>query len=288
MPLPQTTTVQYGDIVLLVGKDRRSFIRTIRPGERFECHLGYIDYDDIIDTPYGDQVKTNVGRQLFVMAPNLDDIVRHLERRGQIIYPKDLGYIALKLGIRPGVRVLEAGTGSGALALTLAMLVGDAGHVYSYERRKGTQESALRNIRRLGLLDRVTFHQRDIARGFDETDVHALFLDVREPWQYLDQARASLRSGGMFGAIVPTINQVQELAGDLYDGPWYYLEIEELLLRTYKTIPARIRPDDQMVGHTGYLVFARAAIREDRSADADEEDGAEDGSGDDSAEESAD
>jgi tRNA (adenine57-N1/adenine58-N1)-methyltransferase len=90
-------------------------------------------------------------------------------------------------------------------------------------------------------------------------------LDVREPWEYLSQARDALMGGGFFGAIVPTINQVAELTQRLYDGPWYFLEIEELLLRSYKTIPARIRPDDQMVGHTGFLVFARAVDREDRS-----------------------
>ncbi len=265
MPLPTTRTVAYGDIVLLTGKDRRTFIRTVGEGKRFECHLGYINYDDIVGVPYGEQVATQMGHKLFILPPNTDDIVSHLQREGQIIFPKDLGYITLKLGIRPGVRVLEAGTGSGALTLTLALLVGESGHVYTYERRQKMQERAMANVRRLGLLDRVTFHQRDIERGFDERDVDALFLDVREPWDFLPQAREALVGGGFFGAIVPTINQVIMLAEALYDGPWYLLEIEELIRRTYKTIPARIRPDDQMIGHTGFLVFARAVAREDRS-----------------------
>ncbi|NDJ75503.1 MAG: tRNA (adenine-N1)-methyltransferase [Chloroflexi bacterium] len=262
MPLPTGTTVQYGDIVLLVGKDRRSFIRTVSEGRRFECHLGFFEYDNLVGMAFGQQIKTNIGRQLFVLTPNIDDIVTHLEREGQIIFPKDLGYIALKLGVRSGSRVLEAGTGSGALTTTLALLVGETGHVYTYEMRQKMQERALNNVRRLGLLDRVTFHLRDIERGFEETDVDALFLDLREPWAYLEQARAAIRGGGMFGAIVPTMNQVLELIENLYDGPWFFLSIEELLLRTYKTIPARIRPDDQMVGHTGYLVFARAVERD--------------------------
>ncbi|MBN1681096.1 MAG: tRNA (adenine-N1)-methyltransferase [Anaerolineae bacterium] len=264
MPLPSDLVVAYGDIVLLVGKDRRSFLRSVREGKRFECHLGYIDFDDLVGARFGQQVQTHMGHNIFVFAPSVDEIVRHLQREGQIIFPKDLGYILLKLGIQPGITVIEAGTGSGALTLTLALMVGDEGQVYSYERRANMQERAITNVRRLGLLHRVTFHQRDIERGFIEHDVHALFLDVREPWEYLDQARAALRSGGFFGAIIPTMNQVTELVSYLYQGPWYLLEVEELLLRSYKTIPARIRPDDQMVGHTGYLVFARAAEREER------------------------
>ncbi|MBN1202190.1 MAG: tRNA (adenine-N1)-methyltransferase [Anaerolineae bacterium] len=263
MPLPQGSVITENDIVLLIGKDRRTFIRTVSAGQRFECHLGFVEYDTLIGTRYGEQVSTNIGHKLFVLAPNMDDIILHLQREGQIIYPKDLGYIALKLGIRPGVQVIEAGTGSGALTVMLALLVGDEGHVYSYERRRKMQERAITNVRRMGLLDRVTFHQRDIARGFDERDVHALFLDVRTPWDYLPAAREALRGGGFLGAIVPTMNQVLQLIEPLYNGPWFLLEIEELMLRQYKTIPARVRPDDQMVGHTGFLIFARAVEREE-------------------------
>lgn len=263
MPLPDEPIVRERDIVLLIGKDRRKFIRTVVPGTRFECHLGYIDYDDLLGTPYGAQVPTQLGHKLFVLAPHTDDVVSHLKRDGQIIFPKDLGYITLKLGIRPGVRVLEAGSGSGALTLTLALLVGDTGHVYSYDRRPRMLERAKANIRRMDVVERVTFYERDIAEGFDERGLHALFLDVRDPWLYLPQARAALRGGGFFGAIVPTINQVITLTEALYSGPWFMLEIEELIRRTYKTIPARIRPDDQMIGHTGFLVFARAVDRED-------------------------
>lgn len=264
MPLSHATTIAYGDLVMLVGKDRRTFIRTVTQGQKFQCHLGEFYYDDLVELPYGIQVRTNAGHKMFVLPPHTDDVIRHLQRDGQIIFPKDLGYIALKLGIRPGVRVIEAGTGSGGLTTLLALLVGESGHVYSYERRDDMQKRAVANLKRLGLSDRVTFHLRDISEGFDETGVEALFLDVRDPWDYLPQARAALRGGGFFGAIVPTTNQIIALTERLYEGPWFMLEVEELILRPYKTIPARIRPDDQVIGHTGFLIFARAVDREIR------------------------
>jgi tRNA (adenine57-N1/adenine58-N1)-methyltransferase len=278
VPLPNESTINYGDLVMFVGKDRRTFLRTISAGTRFECHLGFIEHDALAGVPYGTQVQTNIGHKMFVIAPSIDDVISLLPREGQIIFPKDLGYIALKLGIRPGMHVIEAGTGSGALTVTLALLVGDEGHVYSYERRARMHERATANVRRLGLLDRVTFHLRDIGAGFEEREAQALFLDVREPWEYLPQAREALRGGGFFGAIVPTVNQVITLADHLYRGPWYMLEIEELIRRAYKTIPERIRPDDQMIGHTGFLIFARAV---ERTPDEPPAEDIENGDGDD-------
>ena len=148
----------------------------------------------------------------------------------------------------------------------LASLVGDTGHVYSYERKAGMIDVAKRNLKRADLMDRVTFTIRDISEGFEAGGVDALFLDVPTPWDYLAQARAALSDGAVFGALVPTINQLIQLVEALFVGPWFLIEVEELLLRKYKLTETRIRPDDEMVGHTGYLIFARAVRRETGNA----------------------
>lgn len=262
--LPRGLTIEPGDMVLFIGKDRRTFIRTITPGQHLQTHFGMIYFDDIIGLPYGEQVRTHLGHSVYVIPPSIDDIVKHLKRETQIMYPKDLGYIVMKMSIMPGVKVIEAGTGSGALTMLLAMLVGEEGHVFSYEHKAKMQDLARKNVAKIGLEHRVSFIERDIRDGFDQTDVHALFLDVPTPWEYLEQARAALRGGGFFGALVPTVNQLQTLLETLYQGRWYLLQAEEIMLRSWKTIPARIRPEDQMVGHTGFLTFARAVGREVR------------------------
>ncbi len=255
---PERTTVAYGDMVLFVSKDRKEFLRMLTPGGRLQTHYGFIEFDSVIGLPFGSRLKTHLNQDIWMLTPNIDDLIRYLRRETQIIFPKDLGYILLKLGIRPGVQVIEAGTGSGGLTTVLAIMVGPTGHVYSYERRARMQNLARQNLERLGLLDRVTLIERDIAEGFDQREVHALFLDVHDPWTYLSQAHAALRGGGMLGCIVPTLNQVVELNQALHSRLWFLVEVEELLLRQYKTLPRRVRPDEQMVGHTGFLVFARA------------------------------
>ncbi len=253
----------HGHTVLFASKDRKSYIRTLTPGGILTTHLGNIPFDTLIGLAYGSAIRTHLGNLFYLLIPNVEDLLHHGRHETTIIQPKDLGYIALKMGIQPGVSVIEAGTGSGGLTTWLALLVGDSGQVISYDRKPVNVEVAKRNLTRAGMVHRVAFKTRDIAEGFDETEADAIFLDVHNPWEFLTMARAALRGGGHFGAIVPTMNQVIDLLGALYVGAWFRIEVEELLLRSYKVLPARVRPEDRMVGHTGYLVFARAVTRTD-------------------------
>ncbi len=255
-------TVEVDDLVMLIGKDRKHFIRRVRLGEKLQTHQGEVRYDDLVGVPYGSEIRTHLGHSMFVLPPSTHDLILNLRRKSQIMFPKDLGYIMMKMSIQPGTIVAEAGTGSGGLTLALATLVGADGHVFSYDRRTDMQRLARQNIRKAGLEARVTFKQRDIGEGFDETDLDAIFLDVLNPWEYLTQARTALKGGGWLGTLLPTMNQVQDMIRAFYDSPtWFMIELEETLLRTYKTVPQRIRPEDRMVAHTGYLLFARAITR---------------------------
>ncbi len=249
--------VQPNDVALLISKDHKRYLIRLTPGEALHTHRGIIQHDDCIGGAWGRELRTQLDYPFLLLDPSTADLIQDIKRTTQIIFPKDVGYILLKLSIQPGMTVIEAGSGSGGLTLALARAALPGGHVISYEVRPEMQHLAHKNLERVGLADRVEFKLRDIAVGFDETGVDAIFLDVPEPSNYLDKVAQALRSGGYFGSLVPTMNQISRLLARLRDYPFGLIEVQEIMLRDYKTVPERLRPLDRMVAHTGYLLFAR-------------------------------
>lgn len=251
---------QAGDLAQLLGPRGNRMTVLLKPGERVETMHGMIPHETIIGVAWGGEVSTHLDKTFTLLQPALDDLLRDIERNTQVVYPKDIGYILLSLGVGPGSQVLEAGTGSGAFTVALAHAVGPSGHVFSYERRPEIQEIARRNLERFGFADRVDLKIKDIAEGFDETDLRALFLDLPNPEDYLPQVRAALQPGGFFGAILPTVNQVSLLLSALNLNDLGFVEVSEILHRYYKPIADRLRPVDTMNAHTGFLIFARLLV----------------------------
>lgn len=250
--------LQESDLVLLVGQDRKQFIVRLKPGTVLQTHRGCVLHDDLIGQPPGREVRSHLGYPFALLQPSLTDLIAKLRRTTQIMYPKDIAHVLMRLDVKPGDRVIEAGTGSGAMALAMGRAVGSTGRLFSYEAREDILQLARANLEGLGLAALVELKQRDIGLGFDETDVDSLFLDLRCPWEYLSHVVASLKDGGLFGAIVPTTNQVTRLLRGLeMQDSFAQIEVEEVLVRAYKVVPERLRPLDRMIAHTGYLVFAR-------------------------------
>ena len=252
-----TTHSQPGDLALLVGLRHKHFIIPLIPGGTFHTHRGIVNHDELIGKPWGSQVFSHQGSPFFMLQPSLADLLVDLKRSTQIMYPKDIGFILTSMSVGPGQTVLEAGTGSGSMTVALAYSVGPQGRVVTYERRPEFQTLARKNLERLGLDGRVDFKLGDIAEGFTETNVDAIFLDVPNPWDYIRQARAALKPGGFFCNLVPTFNQVEKLLYSLRRESFAFIEVCELLMRYYKPEPTRLRPTDRMIAHTGFLIFAR-------------------------------
>jgi tRNA (adenine57-N1/adenine58-N1)-methyltransferase len=257
MPFTHSSTAHDGDLAQLVGLRHKHFILTLQAGSKFETHRGILQHDDLIGKTWGTQVFSHMGAPFFLLQPSLADLITELPRTTQILYPKDIGFILVTMGVGPGQTVLEAGTGSGSMTTALAYAVGSEGRVVSYEVKPDVQNLARKNLTRFGLESRVDFKLRDIQEGFDETEADAFFLDVPNAYDYTSQVRTALKPGGFLCCLIPTFNQVEKTLQALRQNRFAFIEVCELLLRYYKPEPSRLRPTDRMVAHTGFLVFAR-------------------------------
>ena len=247
----------YGQLAILVSPKGRRSLRRIAPGVDVHGTHGVLAAEDLAAAEYGTEVLTRQGVPFRIVRPTLYDLVRGVKRQTQVLYPKDIGYICMRLGIGNGTKVIEAGSGSGALTVALSWFSGERGHVYSYEARPEFFALCRRNLEWAGVGGNVTQYLRDIAEGFDQTDADALFLDLRTPWEYLDGILAAVRPGGAYAFLVPTVDQVSALLRGMETRPFDEVEVEEVFIRRWKPVADRLRPEDRMIAHTGFLLFAR-------------------------------
>ena len=263
-------TAREGDLVELTGIRKGYFIFRIEKGKELQTHRGIIAHDDLIGKEWGSEILSHMDKPFYLYPVTLSGMIKNTRRNTQILYPKDIGYILITLGIGPGSTVIEAGSGSGGLTQALAFYVGDSGHVYSYECRPQMIDLAKKNLTLIGLQNRVDFKLRDIQEGFDEKNIDAMFLDLPTPQDYIRQVKEALRPGGSLGCILPTANQVIRLLNALRRNDFSFIDVCEIMLRYYQPEENRFRPTDRMVAHTGYLIFARS-IKAKREREKDEE-----------------
>ncbi|BEP16905.1 tRNA (adenine-N1)-methyltransferase [Pyrofollis japonicus] len=251
-------TVCEGCPVLLYIDERRRFIFRVRRGGTTGSDRGVLRHDDVIGLRYGSWVKLSSGIKALVMRPRLVDYMeRGLRRKTQVIYPKDHGFIAMLLDLKPGMRILEIGVGSGFTTAFLAQIVGEQGHVYGYEKRRDNLEIAKKNLEKLGLLERVTLKHRDAREGIDEKNIDAAVIDMPDPWAVLRHLHEALRPSAGVVFFLPAANQVQRLLLSMrLRGGWGNIGVYEVLVRSYEPFGDAFRPQTTMIAHTGYLVHA--------------------------------
>ncbi|MEM1673249.1 MAG: tRNA (adenine-N1)-methyltransferase [Candidatus Bathyarchaeia archaeon] len=254
--------IREGDYVLLYLDNKRTYLIRAERGKVFHTHKGVVKIDDFIGREFGVKVKSSTGVEFIVFKPSIRDYVYKSLRGTQIIYPKDIALIILYGNIQPGSRVVEAGTGVGALTTALASYVRPNGMVYSYEIREEFLNVARKNLERAGLLEYVELKNKDITQGIDERDIDAVILDMATPWLVVPHAYEVLKGGGFFVSFSPTIDQVMKTVEELRVYGFAYIETIECLVRRIHVEKGRTRPETLMTGHTGYITFARKSLKE--------------------------
>ena len=230
-------------------------------GKTFHTHKGYVKLDDLIGKDFGATFQSSLGTQFTALKPSLTDFIMKSSRNTQITYPKDAALIVMFSGIGPGSRVAESGTGTGALTTALAHYVKPTGKVYTYELREEFQKNAEKNLKRSNLLGFVELKSGDVTMGINERELDAVILDLATPWLVVPHAYEALKPSGTLVSFSPTIDQVVKTTEALRENNFILIETVECLMRAMQVERGKTRPQTLMTGHTGYITYARKALK---------------------------
>jgi tRNA (adenine57-N1/adenine58-N1)-methyltransferase len=247
-------------LALLLDPDGKHFLVRLAERDSLHHHRGAVRHADVIGQPEGARVRSSQGRFFTVVRPRLVDYVLDMPRRSGIVYPKDAAHLLTWADIGPGQRVLESGVGSGALTLALLRAVGERGQIIGYEQRSDFIELALSNVHAFGgdQVGNLLLRERDIYQGLIDAELDRVVLDLPEPWRVLPHLPGQLRRGGWVAAYTPSILQASQFVEAVRaTGTYAQVETHEILLRGWHIQGLAVRPEQQMVGHTGFVSVAR-------------------------------
>lgn len=246
-----------GETLFLLGPDGKRFWFRLEFAMVKLGGLGSIDGSRFEGLDDGSSVEI-AGRPFLVFRPTVTDLMTSLDRGAQVITPKDASVILLECGIHAGSKVIEVGAGSGGLTTAMTYAVAPSGHVHTVELKEQNAERVLKNLKRTGL-DAYWSYQIGDARGadvqFDGADV--VVTDMPDPENAIDNLAKHLRPGGMFCTYVPNANQLELSVNALRERGYVDIRSLETMRRGMEVHPGGVRPSFEMLGHTGYLTFAR-------------------------------
>jgi tRNA (adenine57-N1/adenine58-N1)-methyltransferase len=255
-----------GTKVILLTQEGRKFIAKVSSGMIDIPGLGVIDGDGLSDSSYGDHIKIG-AQELIVLKPSVKDLLSMVERKAQIMIPKDSFLIPMHLDISCGSRVVEGGVGSGALTLVLLKAVAPSGKIISYELRKDHADLAKRNVAMTDLEKCWELRIGDICSVKLEKDLDAAVLDIPNPWDAIENVERALKVGGHICCYIPNANQLADAVKKMRETGFSEVVSIETIQREMVVHEGGVRPSFDSLGHTGYLAFGRKMASKESSAE---------------------
>lgn len=238
--------------ILITQQGRKFFAKNV--DEDMHTQYGLIKKDELKKAKEGDILKSNTSKEFFVFNPCFIDLYRKIKRDAQIIPLKDIGLIIAETGINKESKVLDAGSGSGALACFLAAIAKDT---ITYEIREDFIEIVKSNIEFLGLKN-VNVKNIDIYNKIDDNGIDVAILDLPEPWKAIENCAKALKAGGFLVSYSPSVPQVADFVNAVRKNESFvYLKTSEIVEREWEVEERRVRPKSKGIGHSGFLSFAR-------------------------------
>jgi len=250
-----------GAYVLFFYQSNKNWLTRVEKNKKLHTHIGIIDFDQILGLEYGSSITTAKQKKVYLIEPTIYDFVMKSDRKTQIVYPKDLGYIAIRTGLKSGSNVLEIGTGSASLTTFFASLVEPSGHVFTYDVNEEFMEIANKNLKKSGMEKNVSMFKHDIMKeGLQHSDIDIAIIDLGDPWNVLQIVHKCLKNSGSVAIICPTMNQLEKTAKHMYEIGFRDIESTEIMIRNIEAREGKTRPSIRMIGHTTYLIYGKKII----------------------------
>lgn len=238
--------------ILITRQGRKFYARDLE--QDLHTQYGFIKSNELKKAKEGGLLKSNTNKEFFIFAPAFIDLYRKMKRDAQIIPLKDIGLIISETGINKKSRILDAGSGSGAIACFLASI---AKEVATYEIRDDFIDVVRQNIEFLGLKN-IKIKNKNIYAEIDEKNIDVAILDLPEPWKALENCSKALKPGGFLVSYSPSVPQVADFVNAIKGNEHFvYLRTVEVIEREWEVEERIVRPKSKGIGHSGFLSFAR-------------------------------
>lgn len=242
--------------VLVTKQGRKFYAKDLN--QDLHTQYGFIRKEDLKKSKDGDLLKSNTNKEFFIFSPDFIDLYRKIKRDAQIIPLKDIGLVIAETGINKQSKVLDAGSGSGALACFLASI---AKEVVTYEIREDFIEIVKSNIKFLGLKN-IKIKNIDIYNEIDDKNIDVVILDLPEPWNALENCSKAIKIGGFLVSYSPSVPQVIDFVNTIRKNESFvYLKTAEITEREWEVEERKVRPKSHGLGHSGFLSFARKVTK---------------------------
>ena len=248
--------------LIIVKTDNNKYLAVVDITKEFITNEGKFHFKDITSIP--SILKSSTGQEFKIYRPTFKEFILNMKRGPQIIYPKDISQIVIESNISSSSKVLEIGTGSGALTLYLVSILNEKGSLTTVDISKTNQRRAKKTIERYLSTKEINeeynlkFINQDLNDfNFSEisNEIDTVITDVPEPWIFFDNNK--INTDIVWVSYLPSITQVIKTKECLELNNFENIEVKEVILRDWYLNKKIARPDNKLISHTGFLLSAR-------------------------------
>lgn len=254
--------VSLDNTVVVLKNNKHKYLAVLKDDQEFVSQNGVIKFNDIRELP--STVTSSKNHEYYVYIPSFDEFILLMKRGPQIIYPKDIGAILIAGNISKNSNILEIGTGSGALTLYLNLILDKKSQLFTLDENEKNQRRAQKTIERFvasskinNLVDVNYINSKLSAFAFNDLadKVDTIITDIPEPWEFF--LKNQIKQNLNWVSYLPSISQVEKIVTKLRENNFVNIKITETLNREWIVDKKIVRPKNEMVGHTGFVVGAR-------------------------------